>query len=384
MPKLDFIFFDAGGGHRAAATALRQACSEQYPDWEIRLVNLQDVMDSLDIFRQTTGVRMQDMYNLILRKGWTLGSSQMLVAMHGMIRLYHPMQVRKLKAFWRRGAPDLVVSLIPNFNRPIFEALARVSPHTKLITILTDLADYPPHFWMEKQHQYFVCGTDQAERQALDLGHPPSRIFRASGMILHPRFYQPQTFEVPAERAKLGLRSDLPTALLLFGGYGSVTMARIAQRLDSSGLPLQLIFICGKNEKLKRLITSLNLRMPHFIEGFTSQIPYYMKLSDFFIGKPGPGSISEAIQMGLPVIVTRNSLTLPQERYNADWVLEKNLGLVLKSFKHIASAVEELLSGNQLERFRARASAIQNRAVFEIPQMLHQVLQNSGNTHPTA
>ena len=30
------------------------------------------------------------------------------------------------------------------------------------------------------------------------------------------------------------------------------------------------------------------------VVGFTSEIPYYMVLSDFFIGKPGPGSISEA------------------------------------------------------------------------------------------
>lgn len=374
MPKLDFIFFDAGGGHRAAATALRQACSEQFPDWEIRLVNLQDVMDSLDIFRQTTGVRMQDMYNLILRKGWTLGSSQLLKAMHGMIRLYHPMQVRKLKAFWRRDAPDLAVSLIPNFNRPIFEALSRVSPKTKLITILTDFADYPPHFWMEKQAQFFVCGTDHSEKQALELGHPRSRVFRASGMILHPRFYEEQNLDIAAERTKLGLRPDLPTALLLFGGYGSITMARIAKRLDASGLPLQLILICGKNEKLSKTIAALNLRMPHFIEGFTTQIPYYMKLSDFFIGKPGPGSISEAIQMGLPVIVTRNTLTLPQERYNADWVVEKNVGIVLKSFKRISSVVEDLLSANQLELFRQRAAAIENRAVFEIPQMLQKVL----------
>ena len=50
-----------------------------------------------------------------------------------------------------------------------------------------------------------------------------------------------------------------------------------------------------------------------------------MWLSDFFIGKPGPGSISEAIQMKLPVIIERNSWTLPQERYNADWVRRNRL-----------------------------------------------------------
>ena len=42
-----------------------------------------------------------------------------------------------------------------------------------------------------------------------------------------------------------------------------------------------------------------------------------MQLADFFIGKPGPGSISEAVQQGLPVIVVDNAWTMPQERYNA-------------------------------------------------------------------
>ena len=55
-----------------------------------------------------------------------------------------------------------------------------------------------------------------------------------------------------------------------------------------------------------------------------------MLLSDFFIGKPGPGSVSEAVAMRLPVIVERNAWTLPQERYNAEWVLEKQLGLVVR------------------------------------------------------
>jgi hypothetical protein len=76
----------------------------------------------------------------------------------------------------------------------------------------------------------------------------------------------------------------------------------------------------------------METRNPMLVEGFTSEIPYYMALSDFFIGKPGPGSISEALAMKLPVIVERNSWTMPQERYNAEWVLEKQVGIVLHSF----------------------------------------------------
>jgi len=62
--------------------------------------------------------------------------------------------VRLLEAHWRASRPDLVVSLVPNFNRAIGESLRRAAPGTPLVTILTDLADYPPHFWIERQTQY--------------------------------------------------------------------------------------------------------------------------------------------------------------------------------------------------------------------------------------
>ncbi len=376
MPKLDLIYFDAGGGHRAAATALKQAFAEKYPNWEVRLMHLQEELSSMDLFRQLFGIKMEDVYNLVLRKGWTLGSPQLLVAMHLLIRLYHPLQVRKLKEFWGKDAPDIAVSLVPNFNRAIYQALAAVSPKTKMISVLTDLADYPPHFWIEKeQTQFFVCGTAKAERQALDLGHARDRVFRVSGMVLNPRFYQPIEVDVAAERRKLGLDPTLPTALVMFGGYGSAVMARIAKNLDQSGLKLQLIFVCGKSTKLKEKLTAMKLKMPHIIEGFTREVPYYMKLSDFFIGKPGPGSISEAIHLGLPVVVTRNALTLPQERYNADWVTENGLGMVLKHFGEIVPGVATMLEPGHLAGFQANARKMDNRAVFEIPEIIDKLLR---------
>ena len=116
---LDFVFFDAGGGHRSAANALKAVIEQQGLSWEIRLVNLQEILDPLDIFRKYTGIRMQDVYNVMLQKGWTLGSAQGTVLMHGLIRLYHGGEVRLLKEFWKQGERDLVVSLIPNFNRAL-------------------------------------------------------------------------------------------------------------------------------------------------------------------------------------------------------------------------------------------------------------------------
>ena len=368
MKRIDLIYFEAGGGHRAAANALKSVITEQGRPWEVNLVNLQEILDPLDIFRKFTGVRMQDIYNLLLKKGWTLGSPQLTVAMHVLIRLYHPGQVRLLQKYWSQEKPDLVVSLIPNFNRALRESL----PQTPLVTILTDLADYPPHFWMERQEQYFVCGTDKAVAQALALGHPKERVFRASGMILRPKFYEPIAVDRAEERDQLGLDPDLPTGLVLFGGEGSNVMLEIAQRTTAEA---QFIFICGKNQKLAERLRRLPTNFPKYVEGFTSEIPYYMHLSDFFIGKPGPGSLSEALAMRLPVIVERNAWTLPQERYNTDWIRENGFGLVLNSFREIDRGVRQLLEAENFTRFRANASAIQNRAVFEIPDMLDAILQ---------
>jgi len=365
---LDFVFFDAGGGHRSAANALKAVIEQQGRPWEIRLVNLQELLDALDIFRKYTGIRMQDVYNAMLQKGWTLGSAQMTAAMHGLIRLYHGGQVRLLKEFWKQGERDLVVSLIPNFNRALRESL----PATPLVTILTDIADFPPHFWIEQQDKYLICGSEKAVEQARALGHPDGHIFRTSGMILRPTFYEPVTADRTVERKRLGLHPELPTGLVLFGGQGSSVMPEIAQRVTADA---QFIFICGRNKKLAERLRGMQTKFPKYVEGFTSEIPYYMHLSDFFVGKPGPGSISEAIAMHLPVVVERNAFTLPQERYNTEWILEKQVGVVLPSFRAIDAGLRQLLDPANFARFRANAAAITNRAVFEIPEILEALLQ---------
>ena len=367
--RLDFIFFDAGGGHRSAANALKAVIERQQRPWDIRLVNLQEVLRPLDIFRKVTGLPMEDVYNLLLRKGWTLGSPQLTKIMHGIIRVHHGASVRLLKDFWTEYRPDLLVSLVPNFDRALYDSL---EDRTPMVTILTDLADYPPHFWIEKdQRQFFICGTDRAVEQAREMGHTPDRIFKTSGMILRPMFYDAVEVGRVVEREKLGLKPDLPTGLVLFGGAGSGVMFRIAKTVEAD---VQMIFICGRNEKLANRLRGIETRFPISVQGFTAEVPYFMHLSDFFIGKPGPGSISEALAMKLPVMVERNAWTLPQERYNADWIREKQTGVVLKSFRDVNAGLAELLAPENFARFRANAAAIRNRAVFEIPDILKSLM----------
>jgi UDP-N-acetylglucosamine:LPS N-acetylglucosamine transferase len=250
----------------------------------------------------------------------------------------------------------------------MYQSLEKALPGTPYVTILTDLADYPPHFWIEKQRQFLICGTEKAVGQARAMGHDDAHIFRTSGMILRPRFYEPVNVDRAAERKRLGLDPEKPVGLVLFGGQGSKVMIEIAKRLPET----QLIFICGKNQALAQKLRAMPAHAPRFIEGFSSEIPYYMHLSDFFIGKPGPGSISEAVAMKLPVMVECNAWTLPQERYNAEWVRQKSAGIVLPNFRGVRDAVAEMLS--KLDVYRANVAKIENRAVFEIPDILARLI----------
>jgi UDP-N-acetylglucosamine:LPS N-acetylglucosamine transferase len=281
-----------------------------------------------------------------------------------------------LEAYWNRSRPDMVVSLVPHFNRAMLAGLRRVSPTIPFVTIMTDIADYSPHFWIEPQEQFLICGSDRAVEQALKLGFPKSLIFQTSGMILNPCFYEPLHMDRSAERKKLGLEPELPTGLVMFGGNGSSSMRDVFRWLKESSTKIQLIFLCGHNAKLAAELRELSRGFPAHVAGFTKEVPYYMHLSDFFIGKPGPGSISEALSKRLPVIIDCNAWTLPQERYNAKWVREKEVGVVVQNHRQVASALAALLEPGQLPRFQERAAGMHNQAIFEIPRIFEKILSN--------
>jgi 1,2-diacylglycerol 3-beta-galactosyltransferase len=383
MKKIHVIFHDAGGGHRNAAVALQTVVAQQQRPWQVELVQFQELTDRFDVLRRLTGIRIQEQYNVLLQNGWTLGSVYLLRLLQATIRLFHRPLVRLLENYWRQNPADLLVSVIPHFNREICESWNKVYPGRPFVTLITDLADFPPRFWIEPlKEQYVIAGTERAAEQARALGHDDAHIFRTSGMILRPEFYVTDNSDPVVLRKELGLRPDLTTAIVLFGGHGSKVMYDITERLDAAQLPIQLILICGRNEELAAKFNAHPWRMPVKVIGFTKEIHKLMRAADFLIGKPGPGSIAEAMVRKLPVLIECNSWTLPQERYNAQWVSEKRVGIVLQSFREVLSGVQRILDPATLAEFRKNVGALDIRAIFEIPEILDKLLRDFATAQP--
>lgn len=78
--------------------------------------------------------------------------------------------------------------------------------------------------------------------------------------------------------------------------------------------------------------------------------------------------------MRLPVIVERNAWTLAHERYNADWIEEQQLGIVVSNFSKVAEAVGEMLKPRVYKFYRDKTAAIRKFAVYEIPPLLEKIL----------
>jgi UDP-N-acetylglucosamine:LPS N-acetylglucosamine transferase len=369
---VDLIYFNAGGGHRMSALALEAAIRGQHRPWQVRLVNLTEILDAKEVFRRVTGVAPEHLYNVRLQRGWTLGLAQELKLLQRMIRLGHAPMLRLLREHWRRTAPDLVVSLVPNFNRVLYDSVAASLPGVPYVTVMTDLADHPPNFWIEPgQEQHIVCGTPRAAQQAAEMGYPAGRIHLTSGMIIRPEFYRPPLADRDAERRRLGLDPSRPTGVVMFGGHGSRVMLDIERQLPD----MQLILMCGHNAGLASRLHRAGASAPRLVLEFTPDVVHYLQLGDFLIGKPGPASLTEAVQLGLPVVTVRNAWTMPQERYNTQWVRDNGFGVVHDSFRDIRAAVVELVG--RLPAYRRNLRAYTNRAVFEVPAILGKILSGA-------
>ena len=396
MKKLiNIVTGQGGGGHYATYHAIRAIAEEQQRPWQFQVTDMDDIITELSQQNQVKnaydlfGFSAHDLYNRMVKSGWTWLWPLLMRLNKSLVKLNYKMGVSLFEKHWREQQPDLVVSVMPLFNKAIWESIQRAKPGTPVVTILTDFADCPPAFWLEPDAgNYVICGTAKAVEQAQMLGVKETQLIKTSGLVIHPRFYEPmagdrahadKSFESVRRcaRQQMGLDPDRLTGLVMFGGNGSQVMLNIAKRLEKFQDQLQLIFLCGCNEALADSLRQYRGVQRRFVATFTDDVPDYMRLADFFVGKPGNVSISEAVAMKLPIITECNASTMIQERYCAEWIAEQDVGIVIPSFRTIDRAVAELIQPDNYTRYRTNLRAFSNRAVFEVADSLARILEQS-------
>jgi len=143
---------------------------------------------------------------------------------------YHSPIVKLLRAHWERTGVDLVISVIRIFNREMPKASTvdeveeihrEKSPRKHRLTcnLITDLEDYPPHFWIEReQSEYIHRRTERARQQALTTGVPADQVF-LTWEDLKPKLSTKKTPSIRVARTEAARPGcDVQPAFVLFGG----------------------------------------------------------------------------------------------------------------------------------------------------------------------
>jgi len=354
VDQIDILYMRAGSGHISAARALEATLKIKWPEIKVNLIDIRDVLDSVDILKKYTGLEFESIYNWQIKRGITRGLRPQLKIGQSLIKFYGSNLYSKLYEYYLNHKTNVIVSVIPNFNKIIARVAEDLS--VPFITVMADLADSPPDFWMEPEskNQMIVCDMTTAVPQALQMNIPVTRIMPVRGTMVHPKFYQEH------------LKCDYHKyhGLVVYGGYGSKRMLDIAKMNIPSDI--HMIYVCGNNPSLREKISSLTISCDRTVVGFTDLLPLMMHQSDFVIGKPGPGIINECVVSQVPFI-TENR-TMFQEAENLNWIRKHKIGYVLESFNDLLDGIDGVLRNQLL--FKQNLATIKNNTVFEVADYL--------------
>ena len=359
--RLLFLFSDTGGGHRSTAYAVAQALQDLH-DGQAQI----ELVDVLADYAPWPLNHLGNIYPHMVRlRGWPWAAGYHLsdgprkVAL--LTRVCWPLVRKDLLRLVQDHPADVIVCCHPLFNHPILRTLtkAKVNVKTPLITLVTDLIA-AHSFWFVPGVSRCLVPTERARRRALACGLPAERIL-VTGLPVSPSFVMAAQEDPLAVRRRLGLEPDLPVVLLVSGAEGMGPLRRISQAVTDSDIRAQLVMVAGRNERLQTRLAAKTWPLPVRVEGFVHNMHEWMRAADLLVTKAGPSTISEALAMGLPMVL---SGALPgQERPNVGYVVQAGAGVWAPTPDRVTRAVRALLtpgtSGtSRLAQMAARAQAL--------------------------
>jgi 1,2-diacylglycerol 3-beta-galactosyltransferase len=318
-PHIVFYFSDTGGGHRSAAEAIIEAINVRYKK--------QVTTEMVDFFKDYAPIpfnRAADMYPYMVKAPQLWSASFHATDGRTQARFITttmwPIARQAAKALVRSHPADLIVTVHPFANSFALRALGAHRP--PFINVVTDMVTTHA-LWFDNRADLILVPTETARQRAIKYKMPPEKL-RVVGLPVADRYCQPLGRKSTL-RKKLGWPVDKPVVLMVGGGEGMGPLAKTAMEIDASGLNVCLAIVCGRNQRLKENLESHRWENPVCIYGFTRDMPDFMRAADYIVTKAGPGTVAEALNAQLPIILYSK---LPgQEDGNVTFVEEEGAGV---------------------------------------------------------
>ena len=346
----------AGHGHAKAGDAVTAALLERHPTLVVEHWDALAHMPRWFAGTYRSGyLRLVDRHPLLWRWVYEETNKRVSLVGHGLSMLAGRRLVSDVVA-WR---PDLVLCthfLAPEILSP---AIARKRLATRLEIVVTDHDAHRNWWWPEVRHAY-VASDLVAARFRLRFGMAQSAL-SVTGIPVRAEFCRPR--DVDGTRARYGLDPERPTVLFFSGGFVAGPMLQAVAGMWTQRPDLQVLAVCGKNERLRRRIERLDRpdgAVLHAL-GFVSDVPDLMAVADLVVSKSGGLSTSECMALGRPLLISGH--IAGQEERNADAVMAAGAGIRALSPDEICWRVATLLDDPD-----ARAAMADRARAFGRPQ----------------
>ncbi|MDH4135651.1 MAG: glycosyltransferase [Anaerolineae bacterium] len=336
--KILILMSDTGGGHRSAAEAIAEATHQLYG--EACRVEIADPWANHTPFPIN---RLGQLYGPLLNHStvlWKLifRSTSNRRGMSILVKIFWPMVRKSLKDFLRQSNFDVIVSVHPILTYFSIRALQEANLRIPFVTVVTDLVSLHP-LWLCPETDSCLVPTELARDRALDSGLPLEKV-KVVGLPVGLEFAE-GVGEKESLRDKLGLEQDRPTIMVVGGGEGMGKVYKIARAIAKARINAQLVVVAGRNKSLRRRLEKVDWEIPTTVFGFVTNMRELMGASDVIVTKAGPTTISEALIIGLPILLS--GFIPGQEEGNVEYVTNKGAGTLTERPQLIAATLAQWL-----------------------------------------
>lgn len=342
-PRILIAHASAGAGHERAAQAIAKSFQNLYPDANVKVVDTLDYINSVykKVYQNTYLAMVKHTPRLwgYIYERYDKEDDRIDDKLRQSLET---LQAGDFRDVLDDFSPDAVICthFLP------MELISRWKKKRKsslpLYAVVTDFALHT--FWIVEEIDAYFVATDEVKRELLSRGAKVKDIYQ-TGIPVDPVFASlPLQSEV---REKLGLERDVPTVLLMGGGYGVGDLLSLLRSFKDTTMKMQLLVVCGRNESLQKEMTqiAITLPIPNKIFGFVNNVHELMRASDLVITKPGGLSSSESLAANCPMLMIN---PIPgQEQRNSDYLLENGAASILHNIADGAYYVEKLLKNQE-------------------------------------
>ncbi len=358
LKKLLVLSASYGEGHQQAAVAIRDALTNMSPHTEVKIVDymrsVHPMLDSVMKYCYLNSVRFAPALY-----GWFYKGTSQIPPSSIIQRQLNSLGIDEMEETLREFKPDVVLATFPTPAGVVSHLKQQGKVDVPLATVITDHAIHSQ--WIHPFTDAYFVGSEYVRKGLVARGIP-SDIIHVTGIPVRPAFLQ--SFDRDALCKKYGLRPDIPTVLVMGGGYGVMgDVDQICEELFQYPYPVQVIVVAGKNKRMKMQLDEAvkAATRPVWVYGFVSEVYELMAVSDLMLTKAGGLTISEALAVQLPMLLYR---PIPgQEVQNAKFLVRAGVAVLARNRKQVSEHLYDLLVKNPGKRALMKEKALKVRKV---------------------